>query len=72
VVIHQLPTAAAWVQFQVRARGICGAQSGTGEGILRIFQFLVPYPIPVIAPYSLILSSILCSLDTDSGIKTLL
>jgi hypothetical protein len=29
-----LPTAAAWVQAQVRSSGICGGQSGTGAGFL--------------------------------------
>jgi hypothetical protein len=33
---HRLPIAAAWVQDQVRSCGICGGQSGTGTGFLRL------------------------------------
>jgi hypothetical protein len=34
-----LPTAAAPVRFQVRSCGICGGQSGTGAGFLRVIRF---------------------------------
>jgi hypothetical protein len=34
-----LPTAAAQVRSQVRSCGICGRQSGTGAGFLRVLRF---------------------------------
>jgi hypothetical protein len=34
VVSHQIPTAVAWVQSQVKSRGICGGKSGTGASFL--------------------------------------
>jgi hypothetical protein len=38
-----LPIAAAQVQFQVRSCGICGRQSGTGAGFLRVLRFANPH-----------------------------
>lgn len=67
--IHQLPTAAAWVQFQVKSYGVCGAQSDTGEGFLKVLKFPLPFLIPATAPYSLMLSSALYTLNIDSGFK---
>jgi hypothetical protein len=32
----RIPVAEAWVRSQVRSRGICGGQSGSGVGFLRI------------------------------------
>jgi hypothetical protein len=42
-----LPTAAARVRIRA-ARGVCGGQSGTGEGFLRVLRF----PLPIIPPIS--------------------
>jgi hypothetical protein len=45
-----LPTAAA--RFRVRAAcGVCGGQSGTGAGFLRVLRFSLPI-IPPISPSS--------------------
>jgi hypothetical protein len=43
-----LPTAAARVQSRVWSSGICGGQSGTGAGFLRLLRF----PLPFIPPNS--------------------
>jgi hypothetical protein len=48
VVSRWLPTAAAWV----RSCGICGEQSGTGAGFLRVLRFPLPIFIPPIGPQS--------------------
>jgi hypothetical protein len=45
-----LPTAAARVRVWV-ACGVCGGQSGTGAGFLRVFRFPLPI-IPQISPSS--------------------
>jgi hypothetical protein len=41
-VIRRLPPAAARVRSPVKARGICGGQSGTGAGFLRVLRFPLP------------------------------
>jgi hypothetical protein len=40
-----------------------------GEGFLRVLRFPLPILIPSTAPYLLILSWMLCSLDTGSVVK---
>jgi hypothetical protein len=52
VVSRRLPTAAARVQARVRSRGICGGQSGTRVGFLRVLRFPLPILIPPTAPHS--------------------
>jgi hypothetical protein len=39
-VSHWLPTVAARVQARSRSHEICGKQSGTGAGFLRVLRFL--------------------------------
>jgi hypothetical protein len=46
-----LPTAAARVRIQA-ACGVCGGQSGTGAGFLRVLRFPLPIIIPPISPSS--------------------
>jgi hypothetical protein len=48
-----LPTAAAQVRSRVWSRGICGGQSGTGAGFLRVLRFPLPIFIPPNSPQSL-------------------
>jgi hypothetical protein len=47
-----LPTAAAWVRAQVWSCGICGGQSGTRAGFLRVLRFLPPIFIPACSWYN--------------------
>jgi hypothetical protein len=47
-----LPTTAARVLARVRLRGICGGQSGTVAGFLRVLRFPLPIFIPPTAPQS--------------------
>jgi hypothetical protein len=47
-----LPTAAARVQTQDRSCGICGRQSGTGAGFLRVLRIPLPILIQPTAPHS--------------------
>jgi hypothetical protein len=52
-VIRRLPTAVAPVRTQVRSCGICGGQSGTGAGFLRVLRFPLPILISPNTPHSL-------------------
>jgi hypothetical protein len=51
-VSHRLPTAAVWIRAWFRSCGICGGQSGTRTGFLRVLRFPLPIRIPLIAPQS--------------------
>jgi hypothetical protein len=50
-VSSRLPTAAAWVGARIMSCGICGGQSGTGAGLLRVLRFPLPR-VSLIAPHS--------------------
>jgi hypothetical protein len=49
-VSRRLPTAAARVRHQVWSCVICGGQSGTGAGFLRVLRLPLPILIPPTAP----------------------
>jgi hypothetical protein len=51
-VTRRLRTAAARVRAQVSSSGICGGQSDTEVGFLRVLRFAVPILIPPTAPHS--------------------
>jgi hypothetical protein len=52
VVSRRLPTAAALVRAHVRSCGICGGESGTAAGFLRVLRFPLQILIPPTAPHS--------------------
>jgi hypothetical protein len=66
-IFRRVPTATAQVEYQARSRGICGGQSGSGAGILRVLRIPLPVLIPPSVAHSLIiLSPTLYTLSTES------
>jgi hypothetical protein len=53
----QLASSTARVRSKIRSRGICGGQSGTGAGFLRVLRFSQPIFIPSAAPHTLLIPS---------------
>jgi hypothetical protein len=51
-VSRRFPTATARARAQIRSCGICGGQSGTGAGYLRVLRFALPIFSPPNAPPS--------------------
>jgi hypothetical protein len=51
-VSRRLPTAAARARARVRSCGICGGQSDTGAGFLRVLRFPLPISVPPTASQS--------------------
>jgi hypothetical protein len=51
-VSRRLPKAAARVRAPLRSCGICGGQSGSGAGFLRVLRFPLPILVPPTAPHS--------------------
>jgi hypothetical protein len=51
-VSRRIPIAAARVRAQVRSCGICGGQSGTGAGFLRVLRVPLLIRIPPTAQHS--------------------
>jgi hypothetical protein len=39
---HRLPTAGSRVRARVKSCNVCGGQSGTGAGFLRVLRFVLP------------------------------
>lgn len=63
--VNNASSVAARVRSQARACEVCSGQRGTGAGFLRVLRFLPPIRIPPTAPFLLILSLTLYSLDTE-------
>jgi hypothetical protein len=51
-VSRQLSTATASIRSHFKSCGICGGQSGTAAGFLRVLLFSLPSLIPTTAPHS--------------------
>jgi hypothetical protein len=49
---HRFPTTTAQVRAQVKSCGVCGGQSGTEAGFLRVLRFVLPILIQLSAPHS--------------------